>query len=111
MVTAFGHPRIAFRLASGVGGLFLLDLIIGMAGFCCISLASLWYFCLGWINLQGEYAAIGVSFGSSQQVVLAWIGSIACLPVLAVTLWLALQALLWPRQLLRRATARGTASA
>jgi hypothetical protein len=89
------------RLARGVGAFVLADLITGLAGFSVISSASLWFFCVSWIRLQGEYAQIGKVFGTSGQLALAWVGTFACLPVLAATVFLAIRAYRLPRALLR----------
>src|SRR5271169_1016043 len=91
------------RAISGVSGLFLADLIFGMAAFSAITLGSLWYFCLGWIHLTAEYAAVGYSFGASWQLQLAWCGLFACLPALVGTVYLAVRAFQLPKVLLRRA--------
>ncbi|HKV89807.1 MAG TPA: hypothetical protein VJQ43_01245 [Thermoplasmata archaeon] len=97
MSFAIGFPR---RVARGLGAVVLADLITGLAGFSVITSATLWYFCLSWIRLQGEYAHIGTAFGSPGQLALAWLGAFALLPLLGTTVFLAIRAYRLPRALL-----------
>lgn len=99
----FHTPRIASRVAYGVGAFVLGDLVTGLAAFSCITSASLWMFSLGWIRLHSEYAAMGQSFGTVAQLDLAWIGAFAGLPVLLGELYLGFAALRLPFELYRRA--------
>jgi hypothetical protein len=103
MATRFAAPHLVGRVASGLGGLFAADLILGMSAFCCITFGSLWYFCIGWVRLQAEYAGVGRAFGSPAQLTLAWVGIFACLPCLLGTLYLGLRAFQLPRGMLRSA--------
>jgi hypothetical protein len=96
---AFGHA-LPLRLARGVAAFFLADLITGLAAFCVITSGALWYFCLSWIQLQGEYARIGGSFGSPWQLDLAWFGLFACLGPLVASVYLARGAYKLPRALI-----------
>jgi hypothetical protein len=89
------------RLARGVGAFVLADLITGLAGFSVITSATLWYFCFSWIRLTEEYARIGVTFGSSTQLDLAWVGLFALLAPLGAALCLAWDAYQMPRALIR----------
>jgi len=97
---AFG-PVTARRLVRGFGAFVLADLITGLAGFSVIVSATLWYFCFSWIRLEEEYHRVGVNFGSSTQLGLAWIGLFACLAPLGASLVLAWDAYRLPRALLR----------
>lgn len=90
------HPA---RVVRGIGAFVLADVITGLAGFSVISSGALWYFCVSWIRLQGEYAQIGTAFGSPGQLALAWFGAFACLPLLGGTVWLALRAYRLPKAL------------
>ena len=63
--------------------------------------ATLWYFCFSWIRLEEEYHRIGINFGNSTQLDLAWIGLFACLAPLGASLLLAWDAYRLPRALLR----------
>ncbi|HEV8050312.1 MAG TPA: hypothetical protein VGP88_06940 [Thermoplasmata archaeon] len=96
---SFGRIR-GIRLLRGVGAFVLADLITGLAAFSVIVSAALWYFCFSWIRLVGEYRHIGVSFGSSTQLTLAWVGLFACLAPLGASLVLAWDAYRLPRALL-----------
>jgi hypothetical protein len=75
------------------------DLIIGCAAFSTITLASLWYFSWEWIQLRAEYLAHGLAFGTPWQLGLAWFAVVVALPLLGVTIFLALSALAIPRRL------------
>jgi hypothetical protein len=95
------QPKTWLRLAAGAGAFFLADCIVGLAAFSAITLGALWYFSLGWIRLQAEYAAAGASFGTTLQLTLAWAGVFVCLPVLVLTVYLAVRAFQLPRKLFR----------
>jgi hypothetical protein len=97
---AFVHltPR---RVARGVVAFLLADLITGLAAFSVITSGTLWYFCLSWIRLQGEYARAGGSFGTPGQLDLAWFGVFASLPALAASVYLAWGAYRLPRSFVR----------
>jgi hypothetical protein len=99
----YSFPKAAVRAAYGMGALVLGDLVLGLAAFSCISAATLWVFSMGWIRLQGEYAAIGLSFGTSFQLDLAWVGAIAGLPALIGIVYLGVSALRLPLRLFRHA--------
>jgi hypothetical protein len=103
-------PRRWLRVAYGTAAVVLGDVILGLASFSVITLASLWYFSLGWIRLVQEYGVRGVSFGSSTQLDLAWFGAVVSLPMVALTVYLAIRAFRIPRQLLRGPTTPGAAT-
>ncbi|MCI4365675.1 MAG: hypothetical protein L3K10_06415 [Thermoplasmata archaeon] len=81
------------KVAAGAGAFVLGDLIIGFAAFSSISLTSLWMFSWGWIRLHSEFAARGLAFGTPWQLGLAWFGALAALPLLGLTVFLAIRAL------------------
>jgi hypothetical protein len=87
------------RVAAGVGAFVTGDLIVGFAAFSSITLASLWYFSWEWIHLRAEYLAHGLTFGSTWQLGLAWFAVLAALPLLALTVFLAVRAMEVPRRL------------
>lgn len=93
---AFGHA-VPLRLARGAAAFLLADLITGLAAFSVITSGALWYFCFSWIQLQGEYARAGGSFGSAWQLDLAWFGLFACLVPLVAAIYLARGAYQLPR--------------
>lgn len=108
MGIGFHRATLVPRAASGAGGLLLADVILGMGAFSVITLGSLWYFCLGWIRLQAEYAALGRPFGAGWQLDLAYVGFFVTLPSVVVTVYLAIQAFDLPKRLLRRAVSDPT---
>ena len=89
------------RLVGGAAAFIVGDLVVGMVAFSVIALASLWYFSLGWIKLAGEYSAVGLPFGSSGQLSMAWIGAIGALPALIAVIYLATRALRLPHSVFR----------
>lgn len=95
------RARVGVRLAYASAAVALGDVILGMASFSVITLGSLWYFSLGWIRLVQEYGARGVGFGTTGQLELAWFGAITALPMMAITIYLAMRAFRVPRQLFR----------
>ena len=95
------HPRLAGRLAFGAAAFVLADFIVGLAAFSVIALGSLWFFSLGWIRLQQEYAARSLSFGAPWQLGLAWLGLVVCLPMLLGTIYLATRAWRLPSRVYR----------
>jgi hypothetical protein len=97
----FEIHRAGWRILSGAGAYFLTDLILGMTAFSVIILGILWYFSLGWIRLTMEFSQRGVVFGSSAQLLLAWVGVIVALPMLATTVLLAIRAFRLPGQVLK----------
>jgi hypothetical protein len=96
-----GTPRPWRKLIAGAGALALGDLVVGLASFSSITLASLWYFSWEWIHLRGEYLAHGLSFGSNWQYGLAWFGVLSALPLLVFTIFLAVRAIELPRRFFR----------
>lgn len=91
------------RLFLGLGAFLLADLITGLAAFSAITLASLWFFSVSWVRLQAEYAARSVAFGSSEQLLLAWVGILITLPLLALVVYLAYRAYRLPVAVFRHA--------
>lgn len=94
MSFVLAHRR---RIARGVGAFVVADVITGLTGFSVIAAGALWMFSLGWIHLQSEYSAVGLPFGSSLQLELAWFGAISCLPLLGATVFLATRAYRLPK--------------
>jgi hypothetical protein len=92
------EPRHWKHVAAGAGAFALGDLILGFASFSSITLASLWYFSLEWIRLRTEYLAHGLTFGTTWQLDLAWITVLAALPLLLLTVFLAVRAMELPRR-------------
>ncbi len=88
-------------VVAGLGAVVLGDVILGSAAFSTITLGSLWYFAWEWIQLRGEYLARGLPFGSTWQLALAWLGVVAALPLLVLTVALTVRALELPRRLFR----------
>jgi hypothetical protein len=86
------------RVAAGALAFAVADLVIGFTAFSSITLAALWVFALGWIQLHSEYVTHGLTFGVPWQLGLAWFGAIIALPMLAFTLYLASRALRLPRR-------------
>lgn len=101
----------AERLALGVGAFLVADLITGLVAFSVITLGTLWFFSYSWIQLAGEYATVGSSFGTPMQLGLAWVGTFVNLPLIGVALYLALKAYRLPRQIydLRHGAPAGSA--
>jgi uncharacterized membrane protein len=93
------RSSLSTRLALGVGAFFVADLITGLVAFSVIALATLWFFSYSWIQLAGEYATAGISFGSPLQLGLAWVGAFITLPMIVVAIFLALRAHRLPKQI------------
>lgn len=89
------------RVAFGAGAFLLADLITGLAAYSLITLGALWYFSYSWIQLQGEYAAHGLVFGSTTQLDLAWLGVLVTLPMMGVSIYLAWRAYRLPQTVYR----------
>ncbi|MCI4338353.1 MAG: hypothetical protein L3J72_03530 [Thermoplasmata archaeon] len=94
-----GHP-FHLRIAFGVGGVVLADLITGLIAFSVIALGALWFFSYAWLQLAAEYAAHGRAFGTPMQYALAWAGVLADLPLLGAALYFGIRAYQIPRALI-----------
>ena len=99
----FPGGQSVVRVAHGGGAFLVADLVIGLAAFSTIALASLWMFSVGWIWLASEYHAVGGSFGAPWQLGLAWAGVLVCLPLIAPVVLLARASLRLPVAWIRRA--------
>ena len=88
------------RLAFGVGGVLLADLITGLLAFSVITLGALWFFSVSWLQLAAEYGAHGRGFGSPAQLGLAWVGVVADLPLLVAAVYFGLRAYRIPRAMI-----------
>ena len=100
----------ARRVAFGASAFALADVITGMAAYCVIILASLWFFSWSWLRLAAEAAANGTTFGTGAQIQWAWFGTLAPMPMIPVVLFLAAQAYRLPAGLVneaRRSAPRG----
>ena len=90
--------RPSQRVAAGALAFAVADLLVGFTAFSSITLAALWVFAVGWIQLHSEYLAHGLSFGAAWQLGLAWFGAVAALPLIGVTVYLGTRALALPRR-------------
>ncbi|MGA8275670.1 MAG: hypothetical protein WB789_09280 [Thermoplasmata archaeon] len=86
------------HVAAGAGAFAVGDLIVGFAAFSSITLASLGYFSGGWIQQRAGFVAHGLMFGSVWQLELAWFTVLAALPLIALTVFLAVRAMEMPRR-------------
>lgn len=96
------YPRLFSRVAFGAAAFAATDLIVGIASFSVITTGALWYFSLGWIRLQAEFAARGLPFGAAWQLDLAWLGFVGGLPLLVLVLYLTREAIRLPPRIYRR---------
>jgi hypothetical protein len=94
-----GRP-FHLRLAFGMGGVLLADLVTGLLAFSVIALGALWLFSLSWLQLAVEYAAQGRAFGTPWQLGLAWVGVVADLPLLVAAVYFGIRAYRIPRSLI-----------
>ncbi|MCI4342651.1 MAG: hypothetical protein L3J92_00840 [Thermoplasmata archaeon] len=90
--------RRSQRVAASALAFAVADLLVGFTAFSSITLAALWMFAVGWIQLHSEFLAHGSSFGAAWQLGLAWFGALAALPLIGLTLYLATRALSLPRR-------------
>lgn len=100
---SYGVPSALHRVGQGVGALLLADALVGLTAFSSISLAGLWVFAVSWVRLDSEYRSAGLTFGAPWQLELAWVGGVACLPMLVIVVTLGCIALKTPVRLFRGA--------
>lgn len=101
-----GFPHMGHfvaRIAHGLLGLILADLVVGLTAFSSIVLGGLWIFSAGWIHLVAEYRSAGLTFGAPWQLDLAWVGGIICLPLIVLVVVLGFRSLQLPLGVIRRA--------
>jgi uncharacterized membrane protein YqhA len=97
---ALARPRRTSRLARTVAAYALADLITGLTAFVVIVLAAVWYVCVSMIEVARSDSSLGLKVGTPQQIDLAWVGAVLCLPLIGVALYFAVRAYRLPRTVL-----------